>query len=870
MDKNLNDDVDPVVLESFNDIKSAINANRTDIVRHILSTAQSLREEDFYDSDGEERDKKEVTNKYDSEEYIDLLSIMLSHMDTDSGTLLHHATRMGYADIVRALLSAGSNVLLKNNDGKNPYEYCSTESVKNAYIGELLQAVSQSRIFRVEQLLRCGIKVNSNDGAMSGNTVLHWAASYADAATVRLILDHGGNVDELNADGQTPLHDALKRKDFSVIEELLKQQPNVYIKPFQGYYDGVSCLDIMLQNKELNDLLERYILLSADKPPEVKENEEKLDKASARLNSKPVETEVDPIVKLLCPRPQIVRQFKGLFFVPPKDLLVSIIGTKVSVHRVVSVIDLFKEKVMQLGSNLIVELHSKGSMFKYPYIECMVNKASFTKQEEYFIQIQTQKILIVASSFEALYRSLTTLFQCFKLFRGKAVPLLQISDWTARKYRGVVLDFNQNDFPVLNILQEVVDLISLFKGNELQINVNHIKQESTCAKIPLSDFFKLQLFCQQRFVTVSPYLYIEDLPLLYKSNTMDVHYLEFLLEPFIKLKCVHINLGSLQSFKLVKDFHDFCNERNIFLHITTEMIDFQFDHIPVMLNGVSCSIDITAENMKQINSFRMQHSFTINEDSLNMLFPNTLSLLLKTQHLLNKHSSDHIGTFVKFSVKNQKVCSLTTCLPPLLMITSLSWNTPTSDISEEYLSSVIDNLIYDDNADGIGQLYMLIGKNFPIFKNFAKPKSLIDEFLETNAISCNHFDADSLQVVCKSIVKMKNYIKNIKLGSSLSNMVVEETLILCELIYFVCRVFFCILNAASKIDIPDVTNLPLTQRSDTANKLISLMQNHESYVKKYYFCPPSGFTSIRLLKQLLDKLLSAGLAPSTPTNTINI
>ena len=40
----------------------------------------------------------------------------------------------------------------------------------------------------MEQLLRCGIEVNSTDGAISGNTVLHWAASYGDAATVRLIL----------------------------------------------------------------------------------------------------------------------------------------------------------------------------------------------------------------------------------------------------------------------------------------------------------------------------------------------------------------------------------------------------------------------------------------------------------------------------------------------------------------------------------------------------------------------------------------------------------------------------------------------------------------------------------------------------------
>ena len=54
----------------------------------------SVREEDEYDSDGEERNKKELCDKYDSEEYIDLLSLLLQHRDTDFGTLLHYATRV--------------------------------------------------------------------------------------------------------------------------------------------------------------------------------------------------------------------------------------------------------------------------------------------------------------------------------------------------------------------------------------------------------------------------------------------------------------------------------------------------------------------------------------------------------------------------------------------------------------------------------------------------------------------------------------------------------------------------------------------------------------------------------------------------------
>ena len=57
-----------------------------------------MREEDEFDSDGEEYDKKVLRDKYDHEEYLDLLSLLLLHKDTDSGTLLHYATRVGKLD----------------------------------------------------------------------------------------------------------------------------------------------------------------------------------------------------------------------------------------------------------------------------------------------------------------------------------------------------------------------------------------------------------------------------------------------------------------------------------------------------------------------------------------------------------------------------------------------------------------------------------------------------------------------------------------------------------------------------------------------------------------------------------------------------
>lgn len=53
--------------------------------------------------------------------------------------------QVGSADIVRALLAAGANCTVKNTEDLNAYEYCQSDSMKNAYIGELMQAVSQSR-----------------------------------------------------------------------------------------------------------------------------------------------------------------------------------------------------------------------------------------------------------------------------------------------------------------------------------------------------------------------------------------------------------------------------------------------------------------------------------------------------------------------------------------------------------------------------------------------------------------------------------------------------------------------------------------------------------------------------------------------------
>ena len=70
--------------------------------------------EDEYDSDSEESTDV-IRNKYDSGEYIDLLQLLLNHKDTDSGTLLHYATRVSVST-VENIAECQNDTLVSNLD----------------------------------------------------------------------------------------------------------------------------------------------------------------------------------------------------------------------------------------------------------------------------------------------------------------------------------------------------------------------------------------------------------------------------------------------------------------------------------------------------------------------------------------------------------------------------------------------------------------------------------------------------------------------------------------------------------------------------------------------------------------------------------
>ncbi|KAF2359785.1 Ankyrin repeat-containing domain [Trinorchestia longiramus] len=161
--------VPPALEAAVESLRDAVTAGRTDIVRRLLDACDSC------DGGGKE-ERKQLIN---------------SHCAERGGTFLHLAAKLGHGDIVRALLSGGGDPGIVDNDGNTPLHIAKTPAVTAVFTEDLLRATAQSDLGRVCQLVAGGLSVNSYDNAVSRNTPLHWAASFADTDTLHCLIARG-------------------------------------------------------------------------------------------------------------------------------------------------------------------------------------------------------------------------------------------------------------------------------------------------------------------------------------------------------------------------------------------------------------------------------------------------------------------------------------------------------------------------------------------------------------------------------------------------------------------------------------------------------------------------------------------------------
>jgi hypothetical protein len=132
--------------------------------------------------------------------------------------------------------------------------------------------------------------------------------------------------------------------------------------------------------------------------------------------------------------------------------------------------------------------------------------------QAYGLDISPRRVLAGGEGAMALHHAAQTLRQIARIERG-TWPALTLRDWPVLAHRGLMLDVSRGKVPTLETLKLVVDQLSLYKLNVLQLYTEHTFSFAHHPRIgqgtdPLTgdDLLELDAYARRRHVTLMPNL----------------------------------------------------------------------------------------------------------------------------------------------------------------------------------------------------------------------------------------------------------------------------------------------------------------------------------------------------------------------------
>ncbi len=149
-------------------------------------------------------------------------------------------------DALRTLLHLGADPSVSRPDGARLADGCSQE-VKGALLSCIFTAIAGSRSVLVRRLLASGVDANC---AESGRSLLHWAASCADRATVEALLAAGADPNAEDESGATPMHEAVMRREEEVAAAIVRAGADINAQAAEGLAsDDKVIINLFLPNQ---------------------------------------------------------------------------------------------------------------------------------------------------------------------------------------------------------------------------------------------------------------------------------------------------------------------------------------------------------------------------------------------------------------------------------------------------------------------------------------------------------------------------------------------------------------------------------------------------------------------------------------------
>ncbi|EDQ85770.1 uncharacterized protein MONBRDRAFT_28983 [Monosiga brevicollis MX1] len=188
-----------------------------------------------------------------------------------SETAIQYALRLNRTDAMRALIAAGARLAEQPgaSDGQGLLQSVALEpQMVNVLLNALLQSIATNDKATITDLLEAGIHVNATDGAASQNTPLHWAAHFANAETLQLLLDRGADPNATNAEGATPLHDAVRRGSADMVRLLLAANAQLDQAGRSGSYASRRPIDMLTEGPEAGEIRALFVAAEQCRRPE--------------------------------------------------------------------------------------------------------------------------------------------------------------------------------------------------------------------------------------------------------------------------------------------------------------------------------------------------------------------------------------------------------------------------------------------------------------------------------------------------------------------------------------------------------------------------------------------------------------------------
>ncbi|MCX7705497.1 MAG: family 20 glycosylhydrolase [bacterium] len=144
------------------------------------------------------------------------------------------------------------------------------------------------------------------------------------------------------------------------------------------------------------------------------------------------------------------------------------------------------------------------------FLVIICNPTARIQPQGYKLSISKKSILIEASEPYGAYYGLCTLRQIL-LQNKKDLPVLLIEDYPDFPHRGVMLDISRSKVPEMETLYNLVEMLSSWKINQLQLYTEHTfaykgHEIVWQGKSPMTpeEIRKLDGFCRERFVELVP------------------------------------------------------------------------------------------------------------------------------------------------------------------------------------------------------------------------------------------------------------------------------------------------------------------------------------------------------------------------------